>query len=96
MGRLRRRAGILLRSSTLHSVMPVLARSGEPAISPALTPSFALCNVDRYFLPARDVRLYGEFYWDDTCGECVSSGVGHFFASNFLPLGSTVGGVASQ
>src|SRR2546427_1472399 len=39
-----------------------------------------LRNVDRYFLPSRDLRLYGEFYWDDTCGECVSSGVGHFFA----------------
>ena len=51
-------------------------------------------NVDRYFLPSRDLRLYGEFYWDDTCGECgPSSGVGHFFASNLLPLGSTVGGV---
>ena len=53
-----------------------------------------LRNVDRYFLPSRDLRLYGEFYWDDTCGECVSSGVGHFFASNLLPLGSTVGAIA--
>src|SRR5437899_6499160 len=51
-------------------------------------------NVDRYFLPSRDLRLYGEFYWDDTCGECVSSGIGHFFASNLLPLGSTVGAIA--
>jgi hypothetical protein len=51
-------------------------------------------NVDRYFFPSRDLRLYGEFYWDDTCGECgPSSGVGHFLASNFLPKGSTVGGV---
>src|SRR3989441_2714723 len=51
-------------------------------------------NVDRYFLPSRDLRLYGEFFWDDTCGECgPSSGIGHFFASNFLPKGSTTGGV---
>jgi hypothetical protein len=51
-------------------------------------------NLDRYFVPSRDLRLYGEFYWDDTCGECgPSSGVGHFLASNFLPKGSTVGGV---
>jgi hypothetical protein len=50
-------------------------------------------NLDRYFFPSRDLRLYGEFYWDDTCGECgPSSGVGHFLASNFLPKGSTVGG----
>ena len=27
-------------------------------------------NLDRYFFPSRDLRLYGEFYWDDTCGEC--------------------------
>lgn len=51
-------------------------------------------NLDRYFFPSRDLRLYGEFYWDDTCGECgPSSGVGHFLASNFLPKGSTVGGL---
>lgn len=53
-----------------------------------------LRNVDRYFLPSRDLRLYGEFYWDDTCGECgPESGAGHWFASNLLPKGSTVGGV---
>ncbi len=53
-----------------------------------------LRNVDRYFLPSRDLRLYGEFYWDDTCGECgSSSGVGHWFASNLLPKGKTTGGV---
>jgi hypothetical protein len=51
-------------------------------------------NLDRYYFPSRDLRLYGEFYWDDTCGECgPSSGVGHFLATNFLPKGSTVGGV---
>jgi hypothetical protein len=53
-----------------------------------------LRNVDRYFLPSRDLRLYGEFYWDDTCGECgPSNGVGHWFASNLLPKGKTTGGV---
>jgi Capsule assembly protein Wzi len=52
-----------------------------------------LRNVNRYFLPSRDLRLYGEFYWDDTCGECgPSSGIGHFLATNFLPKKGTVGG----
>jgi hypothetical protein len=51
-------------------------------------------NVDHYYFPSRDLRLYGEFYWDDTCGECgPSSGIGHFLASNLLPKGSTVGAV---
>src|SRR5215813_5836243 len=51
-------------------------------------------NVDRYYFPSRDLRLYGEFYWDDTCGECgPSSGIGHFLATNLLPKGSTVGAV---
>src|SRR5213594_1730380 len=54
---------------------------------------FRFRNVDRYLPISRDLRLYGEFYWDDTCGECVSSGVGSFFAANFLPEGFTVGGV---
>ncbi len=53
-----------------------------------------LRNLDRYYFPSRDLRLYGEFYWDDTCGECgPSSGVGHFFATNLLPKGITVGAV---
>jgi hypothetical protein len=51
-------------------------------------------NLDRYYFPSRDLRLYGEFYWDDTCGECgPSSGFGHLLATNLLPKGSTVGGV---
>jgi len=51
-----------------------------------------LRNVDRYYLPARDMRLYGEFYWDDTCGECgPSSGFAHWFDSNFLPNEKTIG-----
>src|SRR5262245_24668323 len=51
-------------------------------------------NLDRYYFPSRDLRLYGEFYWDDTCGECgPSSGLGHFLATNLLPKGSTVGAV---
>src|SRR5436309_3261352 len=37
---------------------------------------FRFRNVDRYLPISRDLRLYGEFYWDDTCGECVSSGGG--------------------
>src|SRR5262245_23933224 len=51
-------------------------------------------NLDHYYFPSRDFRMYGEFYWDDTCGECgPSSGIGHFLASNLLPKGSTVGAV---
>src|SRR5499426_129607 len=51
-------------------------------------------NLDRYYFPSRDLRLYGEFYWDDTCGECgPGTGVGNFFASNLLPKGITVGAV---
>jgi hypothetical protein len=54
-------------------------------------------NLDRYYFPSRDLRLYGEFYWDDTCGECgPSSGVGHFLASNLLPKRSTVGAVGGM
>jgi hypothetical protein len=52
-----------------------------------------LRNVDRLFMPSRDLRLYGEFYWDDTCGGCASSGFAHWFASNLLPRGATTGGV---
>ncbi len=33
----------------------------------AIDADLRLPNVDRYFLPARDLRLYGEFGWDDTC-----------------------------
>src|SRR5262249_57769697 len=54
-------------------------------------------NLDRYYFPSRDLRLYGEFYWDDTCGECgPGSGVGNFFATNFLPAGSTVRAVGGM
>jgi hypothetical protein len=38
-----------------------------------------LANVDRWGLPARDMRLYGEFGWDDTCCN-----------SNFIPLKSAL------
>jgi hypothetical protein len=34
-----------------------------------------LANVDRWGLPARDMRVYGEFGWDDTCCD-----------SNIIPL----------
>src|SRR5947208_2483046 len=53
-----------------------------------------LRNVDRSCLPSRDLRLYGQFYWDDTCWQCrPNTGIGHWFASNLLPKGSTTGGV---
>ncbi len=48
-------------------------------------------NVNRFLVPARDVALYADVYWDDTCGECIPSGIGHFFASNFLPNRRTLG-----
>ncbi len=47
-----------------------------------------LHDVDRYLLPSRDVRLYGEFYWDDTC--CNDN----WFTSNILPKRTTIGGLA--
>lgn len=47
-----------------------------------------LHDVDRYLLPSRDLRLYGEFYWDDTC--CNDN----WFTSNILPKRTTIGGLA--
>jgi hypothetical protein len=41
-----------------------------------------LRNVDRYFVPSRDLRLYGEFGWDDTCCD-----------SNFIPKRSAASGL---
>ncbi|MBM4439455.1 MAG: hypothetical protein FJ027_03475 [Candidatus Rokubacteria bacterium] len=33
----------------------------------ALDGELRFSNVDRFYLPMRDVRIYGEFGWDDTC-----------------------------
>jgi hypothetical protein len=33
----------------------------------AIDADLRLANVDRFYLPAKDLRLYGEFGWDDTC-----------------------------
>jgi hypothetical protein len=41
----------------------------------AIDAELRLGNVNRYYLPSRDLRLYGEFGWDDTCCR-----------SNFIPL----------
>jgi hypothetical protein len=41
----------------------------------AIDADLRLTNVNRYYIPARDLRIYGEFGWDDTC--CSSS---------FIPL----------
>jgi hypothetical protein len=41
----------------------------------ALDADLRVANVHRFFVPAQDARLYGEFGWDDTC--CSTS---------FLPL----------
>jgi hypothetical protein len=39
-------------------------------------------NVDQYWIPARDLRVYGEFGWDDTC--CSTAFVPLRDASSFL------------
>ena len=41
----------------------------------AIDADIRIANVHRFFIPAQDARLYGEFGWDDTC--CSSS---------FIPL----------
>ncbi len=41
----------------------------------AIDGDLRLRHVDRYYLPMRELRLYGEFGWDDTCCN-----------SNFIPL----------
>ncbi len=33
----------------------------------AIDADLRLANIDRFFLPAKDARIYGEFGWDDTC-----------------------------
>lgn len=48
----------------------------------ALDADLRFRNVNRYFLPSRDLRLYGEFGWDDTCCE-----------SNYVPLRDTISGL---
>ena len=48
----------------------------------ALDADLRFRNVNRYFLPSRDLRLYGEFGWDDTCCE-----------SNYVPLKDTISGL---
>jgi len=50
----------------------------------AIDADLRLKNVNRYSLPSRDLRLYGEFGWDDTCCE------NNFFTANFLPLSSAI------
>lgn len=35
----------------------------------AVDADLRLRNVDKYFLPSRDLRLYGEYGWDDSCCE---------------------------
>lgn len=39
-------------------------------------------NVDRYYLPSRDLRIYGEFGWDDTC--CSTAFIPLRDAASFL------------
>jgi hypothetical protein len=49
----------------------------------AIDAEVRIARVDRFFIPARDLRLYGEFGWDDTCCE-----------SNFIPLREAISGLA--
>jgi hypothetical protein len=61
----------------------------------ALDADLRFANVYRYFIPARDLRLYGEFGWDDTC--CSSSFIpladatSYRFGVHFLNLFETDG-----
>lgn len=48
----------------------------------AVDADLRLRNVDKYLLPSRDLRLYGEFGWDDTCCN-----------SNFVPKRATASGL---
>ena len=48
----------------------------------ALDGDLRLRNVNRYLVPSRDLRLYGEFGWDDTCCE-----------SNYVPLKDAISGL---
>ena len=48
----------------------------------SLDADLRLRNVNRYFLPARDLRIYGEFGWDDTC--CDTS---------YIPLKDAISGL---
>jgi hypothetical protein len=53
----------------------------------AIDADLRLRNVNRYFLPARDLRVYGEFGWDDTCCD------DNFITANFVPLREAIGGL---
>ncbi|MBI1963518.1 MAG: hypothetical protein HYS37_09110, partial [Candidatus Rokubacteria bacterium] len=48
----------------------------------ALDGDLRLRNVNRYRVPSRDLRLYGEFGWDDTCCN-----------SNYVPLKDAISGL---
>ena len=53
----------------------------------ALDADLRLRDVDRYYVPSRDLRLYGEFYWDDTCCD------DNWFTANILPKRQASGGL---
>jgi len=48
----------------------------------ALDADIRIANVHRYFVPAQDLRLYGEFAWDDTC--CSTSFLPFDKATSYL------------
>jgi len=48
----------------------------------ALDADIRIANVHRFFVPAQDARLYGEFGWDDTC--CSTSFVPLREAASYL------------
>lgn len=55
----------------------------------AVDADLRLRNVDKYLLPSRDLRLYGEFAWDDTC--CNSNFVPKYAASSGLVGAQLIG-----
>ena len=48
----------------------------------AVDADLRLKDINQYHIPSRDLRLYGEFGWDDTCCD------NNFFTANFVPLSS--------
>jgi hypothetical protein len=48
----------------------------------AIDADIRIANADRYYMPAKDMRIYGEFGWDDTC--CGTSFVPLKDATSYL------------
>jgi hypothetical protein len=48
----------------------------------AIDADIRIANAERFFIPAKDMRIYGEFGWDDTC--CSSSFIPLYDATSYL------------